>query len=402
MSDNLFLSLHACPAFSDRKHTTLFLSEILAWVFRQNPSLGVSVFEFLAIQQGFQEPRKERHIVWRAHPDQRLPRVDLVGEASDLVYVFEFRLWGGDPADRSGMDRAIAELLWPEKVRTVVVAAGRHQHDGDADVELTWADVCRFLDNWIRNHGAGVHVGDLCEYLRQQGLGEPAPVSTEAILSYLPGRKLVPALERLFREVAHDLAVVDLARLYRVLGNPELGRGLRLHRLRGGRLGLKFSSRRHPEVFVGALLDGSEHLVKFSDEHLGPDFALILDFHVRPVLPRLADYVYSEPYTRLRNRLARDAGEYEFVDHFFASRPRNERHPLYLRRPLVRVLAGSTTASDQRCRLTEEVLGALDVLLRGGELEELAARFSRPDYGASGPLRVARARTGHLANPFRG
>ncbi len=397
MGDNLFLSLQACPPFSDRKNAARFLSEVFAWVLRQNPGLGASVFEFLASRLGVVEPRKERTIVWRARPDPRLTRVDLVGESEDVVYVFEYRLWGGDPLDTSGMDRAIAELMWPDKVRTVVIAAGRHQHDGDADVEITWGDLCRFLDGWVRNHGPGVHVADLCDYLRQQGLGEPAPVSTEAILSYLPAQRLVPALERLFREVARDLAWEDLGRLQRVLGRSGARRGPRVHRLRAGRIGLNFLSVNQPDIFVGALLDGKDHLVKLSDEHLGPDFVLVLDFHLRSVSPKLADYVYSEPYTRLRSRLARDAGGYDFLDHFFTSRPRNERHPLYLRRPLLRVLAGSQNASSQRERLGEEVLAVLDVLLRGGELEELAARFSRPEVRQGTVLPLPRRRSDGVA-----
>ncbi len=400
MSDNLFLTLQACPAFSDRHHTATFLAEILAWVLRQNPTLSTALVEFLAERQGEQAPRGARSIVWRARPDARLPRVALIGESEEVVYAFEFRLWGGEVQEPSGTDRAVAELLWPEKVRSVVVAAGRHQHDGEADVELTWAEVCRFLDGWIRNHGAGVHVDDLCDYLRHQGLGEPAPVSTEAILSYLPAQTLVPALERLFREVMHDLSGAELGRLFRVLGTPESGRGVRLHRLRSGRLGLKFVSRRHPEIFIGALLDSGPYLVKASDERLGPDFVLVLDFHLRSAVPRLADYVYSEPYTRLRARLARDAGPYDFLDHYFVSRPRNERHPLYLRRPLVRVLGGATTAGGQRRRLLQEVLDVLDVLLRGGELEEIAARFSRIEYGETSALPFVRGRRGHLASPL--
>jgi hypothetical protein len=115
-------------------------------------------------------------------------------------------------------------------------------------------------------------------------------------------------------------------------------------------------------------------------EEDGGDFALILDVHRNKAFDG-DSYAEQDAFSRLRQRLLRDAGRWDFADHH-AQTTRNRWHPLHLRVPLHQVLAGARTPDERRERWLAAAKDAVRVLLAGGELAELRETFVREQLEA--------------------
>ncbi len=142
-----------------------------------------------------------------------------------------------------------------------------------------------------------------------------------------------------------------------------------------GRFGVNLVKHWTPSVFVGAYLMPFDHKQQPLAEEDGGDFALIIDVARNKVFDG-DSYAEQEAFTRLRERLQRDAGGWDFADHH-AQAKRNRWHPLHLRRPLHEVLAEARTPAERRERWLAAARGAVRVLLAGGELAELREGFVR-------------------------
>ena len=129
-----------------------------------------------------------------------------------------------------------------------------------------------------------------------------------------------------------------------------------------------------PGIFLGVLLDPSGHKVGASRPELGPDFCLILDFHMEAGTPGREEYLESPEFTALRKRLGQDSGLWSFVDQLHDRRG-NPWHPLHLRRPLVEVMHGTNCFEGQVDRYEATAREALELLLAGGELTGLRDRL---------------------------
>jgi hypothetical protein len=121
---------------------------------------------------------------------------------------------------------------------------------------------------------------------------------------------------------------------------------------------------------LGVIIDGSDHRVEPSAPLKGPDFALVLTYDREKGTPARDAYLGSPAFKRLQERLAKDSRGWDYAD--TSSHP---WHPLHLRRPMLDVFRGTTRFEEQVERYLHHGREAVDVLLEGGELEELRRRF---------------------------
>ena len=154
---------------------------------------------------------------------------------------------------------------------------------------------------------------------------------------------------------------------------PHL-RGRRADGFVEGRFGVNLLQHWTPSIFVGAYLLPVDHRQRLLAPEDGGDFALILDV-LRNKSFDGDGFVDHPLFDRLRDRLRRESGAWDFADHIAQAKP-NRWHPLHLRRPMAEVLGGlPTPEARQRAWLTA-ARDAVEVLLQGGELAELHAEFA--------------------------
>jgi hypothetical protein len=153
--------------------------------------------------------------------------------------------------------------------------------------------------------------------------------------------------------------------------------------LSDGRLGLDLLAPWRPGIFVGAMLDPTDHKCGVSTPGSGADFSLILSVsytrkngaeELAPYFKDNKDYRTQREFTDLVDRLADDSGDFHFYDHVDSvSRP-NLWHPIHLRRPLEAVFAGAKSPEERYARWMAAAKDALTVLFEGGELTQMRDR----------------------------
>lgn len=158
------------------------------------------------------------------------------------------------------------------------------------------------------------------------------------------------------------------------LANPDASgvhlRGKAAEGFAEGRFGVDLLNEWKPGLFVGAYLLRYDHRQPLLAPEDGGDFALILDVLQNATAFDGDAFVQHALFYRLRERLARDSGAWNFADHLAQAKP-NRWHPLYLRRPLMDVLGDASTPQARRDAWFAAARDAVQVLLQGGELVEL-------------------------------
>ena len=148
-----------------------------------------------------------------------------------------------------------------------------------------------------------------------------------------------------------------------------------------GRYGVNLLRHWTPSIFVGAYLRPFDHKEPLIAPDTGGDFALILDVDRRGVFDG-DTYVEQPAFAALRARLNADASGWDFADHLSRTKC-NRWHPLYLRKPLSSIFAGTTTAIERQERWMTAADEAIAILLSGGELEMLCKTYVADQLAAA-------------------
>ena len=381
MTDSLFLALRSYRPTVGRDPLEDFVTEAWAWLLRNQPGLSSNFIEHIAqrLDSPAQAIPSPTDLTWHTQVAFERGRIDLVVEDSRMGIVFEHKVWSSLGVEQLSKYRGYAHQKWGNDSPVILVTAGRKQWSGEADLELTWANIYRLCQRYAKsNDGDTSLVVDFLSLLDHEGLGPPAPLSEESIRSFIPGQRFLPALTQVVRSlVSAEYWGFLYERISCASGKTEPWlRWKRGDRPKDGRLGIDLFQWWRPGIFVGVMLDGTDHRVpEPSHPGLGPDFTIILSYSLKADAdPPVDEFVRSPEFTALRERLRRDPGKWEFVDHYFEHEDPNQWHPLHLRRPLVDVMRGTHTFEEQRIRFLDESQAAIEHLLSGGELETLVAR----------------------------
>lgn len=397
--DSLLVALRSYRPTAGRNPTEDFITEAWAWLLRNEDGLCAR-FERALGRLVRERSDPHGHCL---HPPQHLPvgwvaasartqestpfgRLDLVCDAENGGVVFEHKTWSPVDGDQLARYRQWAqERFGPSHVVILVTAARSQWNAGSqpagesADVELTWAFVERVCREQLAATQDGGLVEDFLTLLEQEGLTARDALSEEAIRAYRPSQDVVPLLRDLWSsltEVGHwQEALYDKLRSQGDDREPWL-RWSRNRHPRDGRFGIDFFRWWRPGVFFGVMLDPKDHRVEDSNSALGPDLALVLSYsQASHAVPSANDFWTSASVALLRERLAREHGSWDLIDGVdeIGSGAANPWHPVLLRRPLALVLRGTSSFEQQRAALLNVGREALEMLMRGGELETWAA-----------------------------
>jgi hypothetical protein len=137
-----------------------------------------------------------------------------------------------------------------------------------------------------------------------------------------------------------------------------------------------------PGLFVGALVNQTDHRCGFSQPELGADFSLIVGVNRKNVTPTMDgdEFMRQPEFRQLVQRLGQDSGGWSFHDHLAEVAKPNRWHPLHLRRPLAQVFEGAQSTDERYRRWLQAARDATGILLQGGEFTALRDRL-RADAG---------------------
>lgn len=406
MTDSLLVALHTYRPTATRNPTEDYLTEAWAWLLRNVPGLW-RVFERELVEVARGERRAYAMLFDppAALPDDADPssartqetapacRLDMVVDGPGGGWLFEHKVWAAEGHHQLQRYRSWARKNWPDAHAVVYVTASPRQwyRDGAREgagphLQITWAFVERICADFVAASPAGGPiVEDFMALLKTQGLGRPPELSGAGLREYYAAQDVLPALRQIWRELEDRSHWGWLYERLPPMGGPDrpFRRWARGDLPREGRFGLDFYEWWNPGIFLGALLDPTDHKVSTSNPELGPDLAVIVSYNqAEGIEPSAAVFETSPEFTALRTRLAAESGRWHFEDHLTA-RNRNPWHPLHLRCPLSEVVDRARDADEQLELVLAEGTAMLELLLLGGELEQWVARVRSTKPGAA-------------------
>jgi len=385
--DSLFLALRRFRPGPGRDPLEDFVTEAWAWLLRHHASLAETFIADLRVRarrKGVLLPPLDDQVDWQTQQMTRHGRLDLVAGDGQRAFVFVQKAWGDVDEGQIARFRAAARDLGPSGNTVVLVTASRRQWSGEADLELTWGDIEALVDRWrlneLRTPDEELLVRDFVALLRHEGLGRPAPLSEESIRSWLPAQSFLDTLVRLTRSLAEPeywSFVYERFSCASGRNEPTL-RWERGDQPKWGRCGVDVFPLMRPGIFFGVIFDGADHRVRNETRPgMGPDFALIFDYSLLDEMsPSVDRFVGNPAWRRLLDRLARQAngrspGLWWFDDHVTGHPNPNRWHLMSLRRPVLDVMRGTRTFEEQQDAFIAAARDAFDLLVLGGELDEL-------------------------------
>ncbi|MDT0501764.1 MULTISPECIES: PD-(D/E)XK nuclease family protein [unclassified Halomonas] len=368
MDSSLLVSLRKYRPREGRDSLENFITEVFAWLLRNASGISETMLARLQRampeEEGFDLPRDSEDVEWSTQTRLGSRRPDMQVIWPGMALIFEHKVWSGLGDNQITGYRDLARQKYTgAEIRVVAITASRHQYSKAADANLCWSDIYKMLEQYlggVEKSTERFHIENFLALLAHEGLQPAAPIAHEAIRYFPTAGKLPQQLEQAFTPLA--------ARDWPVGSGyqPEM------KRLRWGRIGIEFlrtEARRKwsPGIFIGCVLDGSDHLINHRIEDT-VKLQLILDFSNG--LRRY--YPFMDNYRALKATVAEMATgtHWTFYDHGEEAQA-NTYHPFYLETPLLEILRGSTTMEEQRELIFSAGCEALDILQCGGFLDKL-------------------------------
>lgn len=368
MDSSLLVSLRQYRPREGRDSLENFITEVFAWLLRNSSGISEAVLARLQRAmpevEGFDLPRDSEDVEWSTQARLGSRRPDMQVTWPGMALIFEHKVWSGlRDAQITGYRELACQKFYASEVRVVAITASRHQHSEAADANLCWSDIHKTLEQYldeVEEATERFHIENFLALLAHEGLQPAAPIAHEAIRYFPTAGKLPQQLEKAFTPLA--------ARDWPV----EVGYQAEMQRMRWGRIGIEFlrtdaKRKWSPGIFIGCVLDGSDHLINHCIEDT-VKLQLILDFSKG----LHGHYPSMDSYRALKATLAEISQEtrWTFYDHREEQQV-NTYHPLYLETPLLEILRGSKTMEEQRERIFTAAFQALEMLQHGGNLRRL-------------------------------
>lgn len=341
-----------------------YLTESFYFLLAHYPPLAQALADRLSLP-ALASPRA----VWETQKRTHQGIMDMVCLLPERAIIFEHKTHSTLHSDQLLRYRAWGEETHPTPPFLVLVTARRDQFSDRADACMTWSEVYTLLEQ--------VELADpklrdcFLSLLRAEGFGPSAPISHQDVKTYIPSIRLERALEALMEEAM----ALDWSQAYALMGSPTSAVPYRRPKtgspkVQDGRIGLDLVHSWVPGVFLGVLLDGTDHKVSPSDPDKGPDMCLILSLENAPERQRERNAFLTSPgYLAARERLAKDTSHaYDIHDHLLEHPDPNPWHILHVRKPLLDVMAMATSLEQQRERFYEEAMAMLSLVFRPDEL----------------------------------
>ncbi|MGD1851141.1 MAG: hypothetical protein ACFCBU_11230 [Cyanophyceae cyanobacterium] len=336
-----------------------FITEAFAWILREHSDF--SSFFLRAI--GERSPEhwidiNEEKGEWNTQFNFDAVFPDMVYLSEGKAIIFEHKAWSSLHENQLDNYRNYAGRHFIENCIVLITASVR-QHDQNPDVAVCWSDIFTLIESWLReNSDSSFIFKDFLDLLKGEGMGAPAPITHEAIKYYYASSNLKRTISELIDRISRRDWSVYIQQDYEItvpnLRSQYLGQAF-------GKIGIQLLNGLFPGIYVGVDVDGEPYGFPPSYAEKGPDFCLILEFDCS----FHGQYPLNQNYVQLVDRLSTKVatlGEgWELycclvdpaVDQYAKGKDYQWR-PIYIRKPLLEVFAGTSTGEEQGDRFYDE------------------------------------------------
>lgn len=366
MNHDLLISLRKYRPREGHDPLENFITEAFCWILKSYDEFSVffidHIFKNLKIEKDIESHN------WSTQANFDGFFLDMLCEVNNnFALVFENKAWAELHDNQIENYRDYAKRNYKENYKIILITATAKQHNQNPDLALCWSDVYKIIKNWIaqENNGNDFIFNDFLELIRYEGMAPPAPISHEAIQSYFAGMELKRQVTNLINRMKHsDWSKVALP------SNQCLKEDKRTNE---GRFGLELLSDWKPGVFIGFLLDGTDHCTTPVLGTKSPDFCVIISFtdFLHKTYPK------SETYKAFVNLIEKQIKElnqgWNFYHHIEDKDAKkiNKWHPIHIRKPMLEIFKGTMTTEEQDARFMESAEQILNIIFKCDEFNDL-------------------------------
>lgn len=367
MDKSIFSYLISYVPTNKREAKEDYLTQMFAWLLTNVEGFADSYVEYLCFQnKNIYCPKlNDRRISISTQETLPTGRIDLLIRVNDkLSFICEHKIHSELSENQIKKYMDSRSFLGTGIYYSVLVTFSVKQHTQDADISITWSDICDFVEEQLHNYSNEnlFILSQFVRYLRENGMGTIEPIKSESILGYWPAMKLESQLSTLFSYMAGYDWTKNCPHL---LEKPFLTYNPTHNKKIWGRLGIDFFSEWNPGIFAGVLLNTADHKLLPMDEKKGPDFVMFLEYDYDKnnfeKRTKYESFITSEWYKNRIQKLKNDSGSFQFM-------PGIEKSPwrvIVLRKPLYDVLSNRCTKDEQIHAMIECIEEGINLLING-------------------------------------
>lgn len=382
MNDDLFTSLLKYRPREGKDSLENFITEALGWILSNFDEFSKAFTHYLLLRLGLD--REINNLAWitQANFDGVYP--DMLVQVDDLALIFENKVGSGLSPGQLNSYRNHAKKYY-DNYKVILITAYEKQVDQDPDLPLLWSEIYCWINEWTgRQKGELDHVfGSFLKLLSHEGLGPPAPISQESILSYYPAKPLKKRVSDLIRVIRRERDHEWQELIPSINVNPYcMDKRGSLYGEEWGRFGINIlgnESSWRPGIFIGFMIDGEDHRIESLLGDRSPDFSIIISFE-----QDLHQVYYNSPnYKTFINRLSTQiknlGNHWNFHNHLEQDPNPNRWHPIHIRKPMLEVFRETRTNEDQVERFMEHAKDILKIIFNEGssEFHKMREEFRR-------------------------
>ncbi len=263
-----------------------------------------------------------------------------------------------------------SKLLGTGHFYTVLITLTKLQHTQNSDISILWSDIYEWLES-IQielSESNKFLLQQFLTYLKEEGLGVMENINNEDIIGYWSGKSLEKKLDRLFYEIENFDWRKEVSYLKEV--NPNYYSIF--NKNRWGRKGIDLFSTWKPGIFIGVILDESDHCLSPLDRLQGPDVVLLVELQFEKknlnVMENRNKILTSANFQELKRRLSINSGSFNYQPGIDASPWR----VIVLRKSLYSIFKGKSTQKEQLQALINTYIEGLQLLTQNGLLNNLS------------------------------
>ncbi|MBY0552939.1 PD-(D/E)XK nuclease family protein [bacterium] len=383
--EDKFGLLAACEKFGGEN----YLTETWAWILKNNQILLTSyireLFDVQITDRSFNILTQKY-----ARTDSNTGYIDLVITTSEYCFIYEHKI------NHSFEEAQILKYIeWAkskgyptEKIMSATVSGYFINHEETVKdskniiVNYLWHEIFKFLDKKIETEKFTETEKFVLRcfqnlLIKNELTWEETEVSMEGLKNYYAALEVNRSLRDMFTHIKEQYDWKNVYELFPRSGGKK--RPPKTPMERWGRIGIDLDREIGwtPSIFIGVLTDTKDHKVHPSSPELGPDFCLIIDIDKN----RFGDFDLSNEYINLKSDMQKWVNEngdgWKFYDHLKeATGSPNLWHPLYIRKPLYKILEDSVTPEEQRKKIEVAMTLLLNAILNKSSFLKMKKSFS--------------------------
>lgn len=329
-----------------------FVDDYVALLHSRNPEIPVET-----VDASYKEISTQKYVY-----DGRIDLFIRVNK--DLAFVCEHKVFSelSEGQIEKYMEEGQKTFLGDGAIYSVLVTFSAAQHRQDADVRITWGDICEFAEDIVGKYDGEERflIWQFISYLKENGMGQMEPIRMDALLAYWSACALKENVETMFS----SLAGIDwMAECPGIEGlSPDAKLAPTMNRYRWGRVGIDFFETWIPGLFAGVLLDPGDHKLEPADRSKGPELVILIE---SDYAPRNAEIMkrydrIKERFAQVNERLEKDSGTFGFLPGI----PESCWRISVLRKPLYDVLAGKSAKEEQARAIKDTIAEGINLLIK--------------------------------------